>query len=307
MNLEGIDECVLNFSGTMFSEPLPMMALASDLRHLRMRFPDVTYKCRSRDTPFRGYADHIGYFRFLGFNRGNEIGEASGSENYVPIHIFKLEKLKQDAGEEPYGKIVSEEAAKLAEVLTQSDKGGLFVAVEYAVREIFRNAVEHGLGEKAALIGQFWPKRRIAEIVLCDNGVGITETLKDHYKIESPIEALKLSLKPGITGTSAFEREHQNPYYRNSGFGLYTTSEFCSNHGLFRLISGNAAITRQSNNLRGHNWSFDGTCVQMKIRTDNLENSASEIQRIIEAGEQEIGGSLSASTASKQTSGWDNL
>lgn len=281
-----------------------MIALASDLRNLKTRFPDVRYVCRTTETAFRGYADHIGYFRFLGFSRGNHIGDASGSKNYVPIHLFDLDKLKINSGDEPYGKIVSEESLKLAEVLTQSNKGGVFVAVEYAIREVLRNAVEHGLGSKAALLGQYWPKREVAEIVICDNGVGIAETLKGQYDTENTLDALSLSLKPGVSGTSDIEREHQNPYFRNSGFGLYTTSTFCAEHGLFRVISTDAGVTRQSNNLKRHNWSFDGTCVQMKIRTNDLNDSAAEIQRIIEVGEAEIGTHLSASTASKQTSGW---
>ncbi|WP_299734610.1 hypothetical protein [uncultured Roseobacter sp.] len=302
IDLDGIDRCIISFVGTSFAEPLPMIALASDLRNLRTRFPHVTYVCRSRETAFRGYADHIGYFRFLGFSRGNQIGDASGSGNYVPIHLFDINKLKANAGDEPYGKIVSEESLRLAEVLTQSNKGGLFVAVEYAIREVFRNAVEHGMGSKAALLGQYWPTKEIAEIVICDNGVGIAETLKDYYDTDSPIDALSLSLNPGISGTSDLEREHQNPYYRNSGFGLYTTSTFCAEHGLFRVISGDAGVTRQSNNLNSHNWSFDGTCVQMKIRTSDLNDSAAKIQRIVEKGEEEAGARLSASTASKQTS-----
>ncbi|WP_132446959.1 hypothetical protein [Sulfitobacter indolifex] len=304
LDLTGINKCIINFADTKFAEPLPMIALASDLRDLRTKFPEVEYVCRSRETPFRGYADHIGYFRFLGFSRGNHVGDASGSGNYVPIHLFDLNKLKASSGDEPYGKIAAEESLKLAEILTRSNKGGLFVAVEYAIREVFRNAVEHGMGTKAALLGQYWPKRKIAEIVICDNGVGIAATMKDHYETDSSLDALTLSLNPGVSGTSDLEREYQNPYYRNSGFGLYTTSNFCAEHGVFRVISGDAGITRQSNNLNRHNWSFDGTCVQMKIRTDGLSDSAAKIQQIIELGEAKTGAVLSASTASKQTSGW---
>lgn len=281
-----------------------MISLASDFRYLKDKFPDVEYICTSSDTPFRGYADHIGYFRFLGFARGNYVGDASGSGNYVPIHLFNINKIKADSGDGPYGKIVGEKAFELARLLTQTENGGAFISIEYALREMLRNAVEHSLGSKMAILGQFWPSKDIAEIVICDNGVGITETLKEHYALESDFDALEKAILPGVTGTSDLERKHQNPYYRNSGFGLYTTSKFCSERGVFRIISGNAGITLQANNSRRQSWRFDGTCIQIKIRTDDLENAATRIQSIIDEGEKLNKGKKMASTASKQTAGW---
>ncbi|MBT3141372.1 ATP-binding protein [Ruegeria litorea] len=305
LDLHEIDRCILDFTGTHFAEPLPMMSLASDLRDLRTRFPAVTYLCNSKDTAFRGYADHIGYFRFLGFSRGNLPGDVSGSGNYVPIHLFNIDKIKEASGDEPYGKIVSEESVKLAEVLAQDSKSNVFVALEYAIREILRNAVEHGMGSKAAMLAQYWPKKHEAEVVICDNGLGIVRTLEAHHAFSDSYEALELSLNAGVSGTSELERQYQNPYYRNSGFGLYTTSTLCAKHGSFRIISGDAGLSRQSENLKRHKWSFDGTCVQMKLRTNELSESRSTIQKIIEVGETGLGKPQSASTASKQTSGWN--
>ncbi len=307
INLSKFDKCTFSFEGTTFGEPLPMIVLAKEIQGLMRRYPNLSFFCQTRSCDFRGYADHIGYFRLLGFDRGNKLGVADGSANYVPIQVFDLERLREVSGDRPYAEIVEEKASELAHVLTQKRSGGVFVALQYLLREVMRNAIEHSFGTKLSFFAQNWSRKNQSEIVICDNGVGIREGLKGANRVSSDTEALRLALKPGVSGVTEREKSYQNEHYRNSGFGLYASSRFCSERGVFRLLSSGAGLTANRTSLTDHDWRFSGTCVQMKIDTTDLENAERRILEIIEDGNNALaacGSDHRASTASKQVSGW---
>ncbi len=235
--------------------------------------PDVEFVCRTRNNSFRGYADHIGFFRHMGFLRGNEPGAAWGSSTYLPIQSIDVNSLKEASGDRPYAEIVEEKSAELAGVLTQCDNGGVYTAIQYALREMLRNSVEHSFGDRIGLFGQFWPAKNLAEIVLYDNGIGIRRAITESGEntAASTEEALVLALRPGVSGVSENERQYQHENWRNSGFGLYVTSRFCSERGIFRVISEDAGLTMNKLGDARHNWRFDGTCIQMKLNTHTDE------------------------------------
>ena len=280
-------KCVLDFSECEFGEPLPLLLLGLHFHELKRRNPDVEFVCRSRNSDFRGYADHIGFFKYLGFNRGNPTNHAAGSRNYTPITLFNIKQLRSDAAEGPVGELVDKEASKLAEIVTQKNDGALFDVIQYSFREILRNAVEHSQGSVAVVFGQYWPYHRKAEIVIYDNGVGIFETLLDNEYVEfsSNSEALKSALLPGISGVGREERAQQDDRWGNSGFGLFVTSRLCSEAGLFRMISGNSTISLKCGVQTETNWSFDGTCVQLIIDTGSIGSKVDRIREIVEEGE----------------------
>ncbi|MCK0139172.1 ATP-binding protein [Aliiroseovarius sp. F47248L] len=280
---------------------MPMLILGKHIQQLIRNNSDVKFYCRTTSSDFRGYADHIGFFRYCGFDRGSKLGQAIGSNTYIPIQSISIDKIKIASGDRPYGEIVEEKASELTHILTQERSGDLFVALSYSLREIMRNAVEHSEGSNVVLFGQYWPKNGNAEIVLLDDGVGITKTLGDcvGYEGKSDQELLECSLEPGVTGTTEAERAHQDPSYRNSGFGLYVTSEFCAEHGLFQLISGSRGITRKKKALVHHDWLFEGTCVQLSLDTRNLKNAGEQIEEIIARGEKLVPEHIATKTASK--------
>lgn len=283
--------CVLDFTSCVFGEPLPMLLAAREYHHLKRSNPNVDFYCRTNSSAFRGYADHIGFFRHMGFSRGNRPGAAAGSSNYIPIQVIDLNEWRSASADRPYAEIVEEKTFELAEVLTQATHGGVFVALQYSMREIIRNAIEHSQSQVLVLFGQYWPTKHIAEIVIYDVGVGVHNTLVDsgEHKVDRDADALLLAIKPGITGVSERERSFQHEGWQNSGFGLYVTSRFCSENGVFRMISGTRGVTRNSRGIVIHEWAFGGTCIQMKIRTNNIENSGPRILEIVAEGEAEIG------------------
>jgi hypothetical protein len=250
--------------------------------------PIVQFSCRPARTNFNGSTNHIAYLKFWGFQRGNEIGDAKGSGNYVPIQVFDLTKMKVALGDRPYAEIIEEKASELALILTQQRSGEVFIALQYSIREMMRNSIEHSLGDRVVFLGQYWPTKHEAEIVLCDDGCGVSETLRTTEEVQSDKKGLPLALRPSISGVTEFEKSHQDEPYRNSGFGLYVTSRLCSEQGVFRIISGNAGLTRRGDVLTPHDWRFNGTCIQMKIRTDGLADVEGRIKSIVDEGEREL-------------------
>lgn len=308
--LVNVDRCNIIFSHCKWGEPLPMMVLGREMRAFVRNNPHVSFFVVTRNTQFVGYADHVGFFRYCGFARGNETGEALGSSTYVPIQIIRIDDWKSEAPDARYADVVEERASELAHILTQRRGVADFMALQYSLREILRNSVEHSMGELVSFFAQYWKNKKppIAEIVIWDNGCGLRETLTQNFgsKVASDREALHLSIQPGVSGVTEREREHQPEDIRNSGFGLYTTSRFASESGLFRMISGSAGITVNDSSIVNHDWRFQGTCVQIKLKLDEIGNVSERIARIIAEGEAVFDGATGrvASAASRTFSKW---
>ena len=268
---------------------MPLIFLAERLRALIGRSPRTEFSIYTRDTNFTGYADHIGCFKFIGFERGRAPGEAAGGKSYSPITVFEIGAIIEEAAGSPVGPVVSRKAAHLAEVLSQKNSGALFDLFEYTIREVMRNSVEHSRGARLVCLAQHWPAKGEAEIVISDDGVGVAETLYDNEYIEcqSNRDGLKFALLPGISGVSREERAKQDNRWGNSGFGLYTTSRVCSEAGLFRILSGGNSLTLARSVQTEHPWSFNGTCVQMRFDVSTASKSIERIADIVAEGEAE--------------------
>lgn len=306
LDLAEIEKCEVRFTGCSYAEPAPLMFLAAKIRALKKKYPNVEYTVWTKPSDFTGWADHIGFFHFIGFNRGRNIGDAAGSPSYTPITVLDINELKNAAGETPVGKYVSGLVRGLAENLSQEVEGPVFDLVEYSLREIIRNAAEHSKGRKIALLGQCWPQKRSAEIVVMDNGVGIAENLYESELLECNTnrEALKFALLPGVTGVSLEERLKQDDHWKNSGFGMFVTSRFCAENGLFRVISGRDSLTLGGSVQTEHPWGFSGTFVQMRLSFKDAKQRVDRIEELTKSGEAAFGELLQdhpikASTASK--------
>ena len=306
LDLTHADGCVFDFSKCTFGEPFPLLLLADKIKHLVKRFPGKKYKLIAGKDDFHTFADHIGFFRYIGWPRGRKPGEAWGSKGYIPIELFDVREFQRRAGSGPIGSLINDEASRLATVLSQADEGATFDVLQYAIREIMRNAAEHSFGTRFSIMGQYWPTRHEAEIVIIDDGVGVPNNLYDNEYVEcnNPREALKFALLPGISGVSLEDRIEQDHFWGNSGFGLFVTSRICSANGLFRIISGSQGITLVRGTQVEHDWHLDGTCVQMRLNVKRANLLKNAIAEIIEEGESQRAGLLQnfpiqASAASK--------
>lgn len=278
-----------------------MLLIGREIRELMRNNRAMKFTFWTKSGNFREYADHVGFFRYCGIDRGKSMGEAFGSANYIPITLLDLNELRMASGDRPYAEIMEEKAAELTRILIQVDSGELYDVIQYSLRELLRNAIEHSRAAVLIMFGQYWPVTGQAEIALYDTGVGIATTLLE-AGVPSTLSAgeiLQEALKPGVTSVSATERSYQHAHYRNSGFGLYVTSQFFSKFGLFRVMSGNATVTINATGITTNNWSFRGTCVHLSFNTKSMEGSRDLIHRIIKEGEKVSIGGHTASSSSK--------
>ncbi|MBU2868309.1 hypothetical protein [Pacificibacter marinus] len=271
-----------------------MLLFAKQAKELIRKHPQIAFFVRTTQSDFTRYAGHVGFFKFIGFDLGKAPNEAHGSQNYSPVRTFSLPKLIKQAADEPVGKHLTKYSSELAEVLCQSRDGAIFDLYEYCFREIMRNAAEHSRGNELVVFGQHWPAKSISEIVVFDDGVGVSENLYENEYIECATnrDALKFAILPGISGVSRDDRMNQDDKWGNSGFGLYVTSRFCSEAGLFRIISGNSGLTLAKGVQTEHSWSHSGTWIHLRFRTDQAASQVERINEIIEEGKSEFSGIL---------------
>jgi len=279
--------CVIDMTRCTYGEPQGMILFAIICRNLIKKHPNVTFKLRTKSNEFKGYASHVGLFRYMGFDLGNAPNSASGSKTYTPIRTFEIDKIKAAAKGEPVGKYLTTYSAELSKVLSKSESGNIFDLFDYCLREVMRNAVEHGAGRNLVVFGQRWPTTETAEIAIYDDGIGVANTLYDNEYIDcrDGSDALKFALLPGILGVSLEKRINQDKTWGNSGFGLYVTSRFCSEYGSFRIISGKDALTFANGNQTEHKWDLPGTFIQLRFSVKSSSDQISRIGQIVEEGQ----------------------
>ena len=109
--------------------------------------------------------------------------------------------------------------------------------IGYIVSELVRNVIEHAAAENGAVLcAQYYKKSNSIRIGIADTGVGIKETVNQSYSATTDLEAMKLALWPGITGTT--RREGGTDL--NAGAGLFFIKSIASvNRDFFVIYSGN--------------------------------------------------------------------
>lgn len=247
------------------------------------------------------YLSHLGFFDYILMGEGNAVGQASGSGSYLPI--TRIEKPEFNSStqsvQEWYDQIMSV-VRGLARVVSgtaeDTEENRLY---NYALREIIRNVFEHSEATECYVCGQRWWNGKV-EIAVIDEGIGICESLKKSYHLDSDIDALNMAIKPGISSTSNIELSEN--IYDNSGFGLYVLTQLASSFGWYVLGSGTSRIVGYSQDKSEENLNFSGTYFGMQLLNSPSQFSGL-LQDIIAAGEEEA----EASGISKKASGMSKL
>jgi len=107
----------------------------------------------------------------------------------------------------------------------------------YIVSELVRNVLEHAQAEHGALLcAQYYKKSNSIRIGIADTGVGIKATITRAHRADTDLEAIRLALMPGITGTTPREGGTE----QNAGAGLFFIKSIASvNRDFFIVYSGN--------------------------------------------------------------------
>lgn len=200
-------------------------------------------------------------------------------------------------------------SADLANIIIKENHN-LEKVIEYCIREIIRNTLEHNIGYgreycNVFIVAQVHKSDKKAELVFADNGVGIRRTLSNINKfgdnIKTDSDALKLAVQPGISSESCKNEGD----WSNSGFGLYVTSEIMKKIGSFTLYSMDGGIKIDSGGIHTvDNAYIPGTIIKLEVNYDIFleESSKDFIDKLVKQGESFASKNSNAiKTASKKS------
>lgn len=291
-------EYIFDFASLNWVEPFALLYVSYHLANFYADTPEVSLKVLNYDiNNAHSYAAHMGFFQSFGLNFGKSPGQAKGSPYYIPITIFDIDSIRLEAQNEgvDIGDVLEKKARQLATILTQCYHGDLVDTLEYSLREMFRNVVEHSGAKRIGICGQYWPTKREVEIAILDNGIGIRESLKSnpYLRIENDKDALNCALLPGVSCKSykGSRPDCTKGHWSNSGFGLFMTSELCRNGGSFFVCSRSSGILLKEKNKRNVATNLDGTALRLVIDTSSLKQLSQSLAEFRDKGFR-IAGSL---------------
>lgn len=259
---------IIDFGPLKWLEPFGMLYFARQLRTFAdQRKPS---RCQAINHQTHGYAAHMGFFQSFGLRFGNEAGAASGSSVYIPITELNIRKLHIEAAQSqvPVQEIIEMHCGKLAVVLARNESSPLQQTLAFSLREILRNVTEHSNADSIWYAAQYWPTKQLVELSILDQGLGIRTTLSrnHHLKITDDEDAIRLALKPGISGR-AYEGgpKLRDDEWANSGYGLFMTSQICATGGSFVVCSGDKGVLLTGDEEKAFDVGFAGTAIRLCI------------------------------------------
>lgn len=170
------------------------------------------------------YLERMGLFKLLHTNSGMIIKEHESAGRFIP-----LTQIKNSAE-------LSFFITDMIPLLHLSPKQ--VEAIRYAVSELVRNVLEHACTEKGAIVSaQYHKKSNMIRIGIVDTGIGIKKSIIQSHLAKTDLEAIRLSLMPGITGTT--KKEGGTEY--NAGAGLFFIKSIAKvKRNFFMIYSGSA-------------------------------------------------------------------
>ena len=175
------------------------------------------------------YLDRMGLFKILGKESPYTITEHEPAGRFIP--------LTQIRTQEEQSKFITDMIPLLHLRPEQSD------AIKYTVGELVRNVLEHSNAANGAFVAaQYYPSQNVVRFGICDTGIGIRQSINRSWQTQSDIEAIRLALIPGITGTTKREGGTES----NAGAGLFFIKSMAmvardyfviySGNGLYNLL-----------------------------------------------------------------------
>lgn len=186
---------------------------------------DPTYiKCDDLEAKSKHYLERMGLFDFLGIESGIQITKHEAAGRFVPLTQIKNSK---------------ELTKFITEVTPLFHLKPLHAEpLRYVLSELIRNVLEHSSSKYGAIVSaQYYLKTNTIRIGIADTGVGIWQTINQSHNPKNDLDAIRLALIPGITGTT--KKEGGTEY--NAGAGLFFIKSIATvNKDFFVIYSGNA-------------------------------------------------------------------
>ncbi|MBI2050218.1 MAG: sensor histidine kinase [Parcubacteria group bacterium] len=193
--------------------------------------------CEKFTARSKHYLERMGLFKFLGVQSDMVIKKHEPAGRFIPLtQINTSEELK---------KFITE----MTPLLHLSPKHA--EPIRYIISELVRNVLEHSLSQYGALVAaQYFQKSNTIRIGIADTGVGIWKTINNAYNPKDDLDAIRLALTPGITGTTRKEGGTE----QNAGAGLFFIKSIANvNRDFFVIYSGTAMyklLKRQSSKIK---------------------------------------------------------
>ena len=267
------DRITLDFGADpMFFSPFYMLFIGAKLRYIRKVNPDLRIELRNHN--LNQYPGNMGFYHMFGVEQGRQVGEAWGSENYLPLTCVDRNSLYETPVDK-YAELpdlIQRHADRIASIITrdQASNKNMFDVLSFSIREVMRNVFEHSGSDQLHYCAQYWPKSNKVEFALADFGVGIRRGLSENpnFRFKTDKEAIEYSLLPSVSGKTHLPRQSETWF--NSGYGLYMTNRLARNGGNFVISSGSTAVHLSRKTKTNYRTSFSGTALRFNLDVDQI-------------------------------------
>jgi anti-sigma regulatory factor (Ser/Thr protein kinase) len=197
-------------------------AVLSMIAALGLNASKITFE--NLEATSKHYLERMHLFKFLKIDSGIKITEHEPAGRFIPITQIKTS--------DELSRFITEIVPLLHLEPVQAEP------IKYVISELVRNVLEHASTQNGALLcAQFYPKSNCIRIGIADTGVGIKKTINQSHPANTHLEAIRLALMPGITGTTSKEGGTEF----NAGAGLFFIKSMATvNRDFFLIYSGNA-------------------------------------------------------------------
>lgn len=189
---------------------------------LGIKIDSSKIKCEKLEAASKHYLERMKLFHFLGIKSDIKIEEHEAAGRFVPLTQIKdstsLTKFVTD----------------VTPLLHLEPKHA--EPIRYIMSELIRNVLEHSLSSEGAIVSaQYYKKSNTIRIGIADTGIGIWKTINESHNPKNDLEAIRMALTPGITGTTNKEGGTE----RNAGAGLFFIKSIAAiNSDFFVIYSG---------------------------------------------------------------------
>ena len=172
------------------------------------------------------YPVRMGLFRLLNIPCDKTITEHAPEGRFIP-----LTQIKTSDG-------LNRFITDMIPILHRPDEPEHAKTIGYIISELVGNVLEHASAEHGAILcAQYYTKTNRIGIGIADTGFGVKTTISRSHKADTDLDAIRLALTPGVTGTTA----RIGGTAQNAGAGLFFIKSIADvNRDFFVIYSGSA-------------------------------------------------------------------
>lgn len=215
------DELKITFNKKWMSiHPMVLAMIAA----LGIKTDPSKIECEKLEARSKHYLERMRLFNFLQVTSGIMMTEHEPAGKFVPLTQIKD------------GAALTKFITEVTPLLHLEPKNA--EPIRYIMSELIRNVLEHSLSTYGAIVcAQYYKKSNTIRIGIADTGIGIWKSINQSYNPKNDLDAIRLALIPGITGTTKREGGTE----QNAGAGLFFIKSIASvNSDFFVIYSGKA-------------------------------------------------------------------